>query len=152
MIIRRLHGTDAEIALRVLTKIKFVEDGTEQLAETLTTEYLKDFLKNDRHYLLAALDGNTPVGFILAYRLQRIDREQDMMFFYEINVAEEYRKMGVGSALINKLKEICKHENILKMFVLTNRSNTAACNLYKNTGGIPEINNDEVTFVYRDFI
>jgi ribosomal protein S18 acetylase RimI-like enzyme len=151
MITRRLYSSDAEIAYKVLTKIKFVEDGTEHLTKKLTADYLRDFLKNDRHYLLAALEDNMPIGFVLAYRLQRADRDQDMMFFYEINVAEKYRKKGAGIMLIEKLKEICKQENIMKMFVLTNRSNTAAYNLYKKTGGIPELNNDEVTFVYRDF-
>ncbi len=151
MIIQRLYSHDAEIAYQVLTQIKFVEDGTEHLGKRLTIEYLQDFLKNNRHYLLAALDDNTPIGFILAYRLQRVDRDQNMMFFYEINVAEKYRKKGVGIALINKLKEMCKQENIFKMFVLTNRSNTAAYNLYKKTGGIPDTAGDEVTFVYHNF-
>jgi ribosomal protein S18 acetylase RimI-like enzyme len=151
MIIKRLQTNDAETAYQVLTRVKFVEDGTEHLTDTLTTEYLRDFLKNDRHYLLAALEGNSPIGFILAYRMRRVDREQDMMFFYEINVVEECRKKGAGIALINKLKEICRDENIMKMFVLTNRSNTAAYNLYKKTGGIPDAAGDEVTFVYQDF-
>jgi len=151
MIIKRLQTNDAETAYQVLTRVKFVEDGTEHLTDTLTTEYLRDFLKNDRHSLLAALEGNSPIGFILAYRMQRADQDQDMMFFYEINVAAQHRKKGTGTALIKTLKEICKHENILKMFVLTNRSNTAACNLYRKTGGVADITGDEVTFVYRDF-
>lgn len=151
MIIKRLSSSDAEIAYQVLTRIKFVEDGTEHLADTLTTEYLRNFLKNDKHYLLAALEGNSPIGFILAYRMLRVDREQDMMLFYEVNVAAQHRKKGTAVALINKLKEICKHENIMKMFVLTNRSNTAACTLYEKTGGVADIAGDEVTFVYRDF-
>ena len=151
MIIKKLQSSDAEIAVQALIKIKFVEDGTEYLAKTLTDDYLRDFLKNDRHYLLVALEGNTPVGFILAYRLQRVDRDRDMMFFYEINVAKEYRKKGAGIALIKKLKEICRDENIMKMFVLTNRSNTAACCLYKKTGGIAHEDGDDVTFVYQDF-
>jgi GNAT superfamily N-acetyltransferase len=151
MIIRRLLASDAEIAHQIMTKIKFVEDGTEHLTKTLTADYLRDFLNYEGHYLLAALDGNTPIGFILAYRLQRVDRSQNMMFLYEINVAKEFRKKGVGIALINKVKEMCKQESILKMFVLTNRSNTAAYNLYKNTGGIAHEDGDEVTFVYHNF-
>ena len=151
MIVRRLHGTDAKIAYQILTDIKFVEDGSERLAHTLTADYVRVFLKNDRHYLLAAIQGNIPLGFILAYRLQRVDRDQDMMFFYEINVANQHRKKGIGTALINKLKEICRQENILKMFVLTKRSNTAAYNLYKKTGGMADAAGDEVTFVYHNY-
>jgi len=151
MIIKRLDSSDAEIASRVLTRVKFVEDGTEYLKETLTADHLRNFLKDDRHYLLAALAEGLPIGFILAYRLQRVDREQDMMFFYEINVDARHRKKGIGTALISKLKELCKQENILKMFVLTNRTNTAAYNLYAKTGAVAETADDEVTFVYRDF-
>lgn len=151
MIIKRLHINDAKTAYQVLTQVKFVEDGTEHLAHTLTVDYVRNFLKDDRHYLLSALDNGEAIGFILAYRLQRVDRDQDMMFFYEVNVAQQHRKTGIGTALINRLKEICKDENILKMFVLTNTSNIAAYNLYKKTGGVAEIAGDEVTFVYRDF-
>jgi aminoglycoside 3-N-acetyltransferase I len=151
MIIQRLTDRDAEIAYQVLTQVKFVEDGTEHLTDKLTIDYLRGFLKDDRHYMLVALDNGLPIGFILAYRLQRVDREQDMLFFYEIIVAKQYRKKGTGTALINRLKEICKNEKILKMFVLTNKSNTAAHNLYKKTGGVAELTGDEVTFVYRDF-
>ena len=43
MIIRRLLASDAEIAHQILTKIKFVEDGTEHLTKTLTADYLRDF-------------------------------------------------------------------------------------------------------------
>ena len=151
MFIKRLSSSDAETAYQVLTQIKFVEDGTKHLADALTMEYLITFLKNERHYLLAAIEGKTPIGFLLAYRLARVDRNQDMMFFYEITVAEKRRKKGVGTALINKLKEICKQEDILKMFVLTNRSNTTAYNLYKETGGKADLSGDDVTFVYQDF-
>ena len=151
MIIRRLSSTDAETAYQILTQIKFIEDGTKHLADTLAMDYLITFLKNERHYLLAAIEGNAPLGFILAYRMQRVDREQDMMFFYEINVAQRHRKKGIGTALINGLKDICKQENILKMFVLTDRSNAAAYHLYEKTGGIADEDGDEITFVYHDF-
>ena len=58
-----------------------------------------------------------------------------MMFFYEIEVLEEYRNQSVGKALIEELKKMCERKNILKMFVLTNESNLAAMKLYESAGG-----------------
>ena len=52
-----------------------------------------------------------------------------MMFFYEIEVASAHRRRGVGRRMIHALKAVCRHENGMKMWVLTARSNVAATRL-----------------------
>lgn len=146
MIVKRLYAEDAEFAKTIIQKLK-VETPAE-LRVNLSTDYLREFLSCERNYVLAALIDEQPVGFILAYRLMRVDRDQDMMLFYEIVVDEKCRNQGVGTLLINELKRICRDEKILKMWVLTNRSNPAAMALYRQTGGIEDTNGDGVTFTY----
>ena len=146
MIVKRLNADDAEIARTAIQKLK-VETPAE-LRANLSTDYLHEFLSCEWNYFLAASIDEQPVGFILAYRLMRVDRNQDMMLFYEIVVDEKYRNRGVGALMINELKRICRDEKILKMWVLTNRSNLAAMALYGQTGGIEDTNGDEVTFTY----
>jgi GNAT superfamily N-acetyltransferase len=97
--------------------------------------------------LVLAID-EVPVGFAVGYMLDRIDRDQPMMFFYEIGVAESRRQEGIGRQLIEVLKGICRDENIMKMWVPTARSNIAATALYASTGGVPLPNDDEVTYAY----
>jgi ribosomal protein S18 acetylase RimI-like enzyme len=71
-----------------------------------------------------------------------------MMLFYEIVVDEEYRERGVGKELIRSLKQICRDNRIMKMWVSTNRSNRAAMELYGSTGGVESADGDEVSFTY----
>ena len=70
-----------------------------------------------------------------------------MMLLYDIEVLESYRRQGVGAAMVNLLKGLCREHNVYKMWVLTTKSNKAARSLYTSTGGTPATD-DDVTFVY----
>lgn len=146
MVVKRLTVSEAAIAKAAIEKLKC--ETPAQVREDLNTHYLREFLSCERNYFLAALIDGQPVGFILAYRLMRVDQSQDMMLFYEIVVDEKERNRGVGTLLISELKEICRHEKIMKMWVNTNRSNLAAMALYRQTGGIEDACGDEATFTY----
>lgn len=143
---KRLRVGDEVTAKIAIQKLK--DETPSDVRKKLDTEYLREFLSNERNYLLIALSEGQPVGLILAYRLMRVDRDQDMMLFYEIVVDEKNREKGVGALLISELKKICKEERIMKMWVLTNRSNIAAMELYKKTGGIESAGAGEVSFTY----
>jgi ribosomal protein S18 acetylase RimI-like enzyme len=146
MLVRRLGIGDESLARQAITMLK--TETPLDVRESLKVEYLEHFLRLDENYLLVALVGEEPVGFVLAYRLMRVDRKQDMMLFYEVVVDEKHRHQGVGRDLILELKQICREERIMKMWVSTNKSNTAAVALYESTGGIEEGYGDELTFTY----
>ncbi len=149
--IKRLKVGDEAVAKDAIQNLKS-ETSVDVLAK-LDTEYLREFLSCERNYFLVAFMDEQPLGFVLAYRLMRVDRDQDMMLFYEIVVREENRNKGVGALLISELKKICRANNILKMWVLTNESNLAAMALYERTGGIKDESGDEVSFTYfPDFV
>ena len=103
----------------------------------LTTLYLLRFLSRPENVWIVAVDDGVPVGYLLAYLLDRVDRDQQMMFFYEIGVAESHRRRGVGKRLIGELKSICREADVMKMWVPTGRSNVAATRLYTSTGAVP---------------
>jgi aminoglycoside 3-N-acetyltransferase I len=108
----------------------------------------QDFVANpDNIFLLAYIDSQI-AGMVSAYRLQRMDDRRAELFFYEIGVAQQFRRHGVARALIEELKQIAQAMGVDEMFVLTNHSNTAAMNLYQSTGGTPSAENDEVMFTY----
>jgi ribosomal protein S18 acetylase RimI-like enzyme len=146
MQIKRLGAGDRMLAWRTITKLK--KEISTDIRAGLKAEYLERFLRCDENYFLVALIDEEPIGFALAYRLMRVDRKQDMMLFYEIVVEGEYRNKGVGRALIHYLKSICSQNKIMKMWVSTNKSNTAAMELYASTGGIESTDGDEVSFTY----
>ena len=146
MQVKRLKATDEGLAQQAIRLLK--KETPLDIREKISSEYLQQFLKHDRNYLLVAAIDEEPVGFLLAYRLMRVDRDQDMMLFYEVVVHEKHRHKGVGRELINNLKLICRENDIMKMWVSTNRSNAAAMELYRSTGGIEKADGDEVSFTY----
>lgn len=127
--IRRLGPEDedeAEDAVRTFKKV------------SRTTGSLGTFLRNPANYLLVGEAGGRIVGFLTAYRLERADREACQMFVYEVGVAEEWRRRGVGTALLREIVALARAEGMFEAFVLTSRGNAPARGLYARTGGTVE--------------
>lgn len=143
MEVKRLAPSDHLFAVEVIRALKS-PDGYPIPSE----DHLRDFLSRPANILIAAGDGGIPVGYVVAYLLDRVDGSRGMVLFYEISVAESHRRRGVGTKMIAELKSICRAHGVAKMWVQTNRSNTAATRLYSLTGAQPPEEADEVTFTY----
>lgn len=143
MQVRRLGTEDFERAVEAIQTVKKPKPHP-----TFSGEYLKKFLSRRENVLILAEQDSMPTGFLLAYMLDRVDRDQKMFCLYEIGVTQAYRQCGVGRAMIETLKLLCKHENAMKAWVITNRSNVAAVRLYSSTGAAADLGGDEVGFVY----
>lgn len=140
-------------------KVKRLQPGEEDLvADVMQTfflennhgEYTASFLRNPLNYLLVAVWDGIFVGVLIGYELQRPETPHPKFFVYEMEVLEAQRGRGIGKALINHFKEICKERNGSEIFLMTNRSNIAAMRLYMSTGGVQE-GEDNVLFVYDNF-
>jgi ribosomal protein S18 acetylase RimI-like enzyme len=105
------------------------------------------FFEDESNILLVAYAGAEPCGFLYGYLLESLRSKQPKVFLYSIDVVEEYRAKGVGTQLIETLKNIAKQRACQEIFVLTNRANLAAMKLYEKTGGAIE-SSDDVMFVY----
>jgi ribosomal protein S18 acetylase RimI-like enzyme len=141
--VRRLRADEADLALETLRLLK-APDGY----PTPAPEYVIRFLSCPDNVLIVGTIDGVPVGFLLAYLLDRADRDQQMMLLYEIGVAESHRQRGLGTRMITELKAICWAQNVMKMWVPTGRSNVAATRLYASTGATPLPSGDEVTYAY----
>lgn len=139
LVVRRLSADDAEIAVTLVRELA---------AKAVTAEYMRRFLTNAANYLFAALVEGRPSGFLLAHRLERLKQESYKLFIYEIDVAPEHQRKGIGTALIEQAKVTMENESMICAFVLTDYRNTAAVEFYKHTGGVAE-NGDDLMFVYR---
>ena len=136
--IRRLQAEDAAQAEAAVRSFKSRSRSAASLAE---------FLRDPANYLLVAQAVQTPVGYLLAYRLQRPDRETAQMFIYEVDVAEAWRRRGLASALLAEIRRLARAEFMVEAFVLTSRENEAARGLYARTGGVVE-DDAALLFVY----
>ena len=142
MEVRRLRPGESGIGVRTIQLLK-APDGY----PVPSAEYFDTFLSRPENVFVVAID-REPVGYAVGYLLDRIDRDQRTMFFYEIGVVTSRRREGVGRRLVDALKAICREEDVMKMWVPTARSNVAATALYASTGAVPLGNDDEVTYAY----
>jgi aminoglycoside 3-N-acetyltransferase I len=140
MKIRRLAPDELKIGVAAIQDIKRAKTTTRAVAR---------FLKRPDQYFIVAIEDDQPIGFALAYELQRIDRSQPMLFLYEIEVVESHQRQGVAAAMVELLKEICCEKNAFKMFVIASASNTAALRLYNSTFGDTRQTEDGVVYTIQ---
>lgn len=135
----RLREEDAELAARIALRFA---------SNIVSAEHTAAFLAKESNILLTVLVDSEPAGFLLAHLLDRFKDTRRKLFIYEIDVLPEFQRRGIGRALIEAVLKTARERNADTAFVLTNRSNTAAVNLYAETGGIIK-NPDDVMFEYK---
>jgi ribosomal protein S18 acetylase RimI-like enzyme len=138
VVIRRLRPGDEARACEVAATFKGAHFSPARAGQ---------FLENRSNYLIVAERAGELAGFILAYRLERIDRDAAQLFIYEIGVTVPHRRGGIGARLMEYVRHLVAEESLMEAFVLTDHDNDAAVRLYSSTGGQVE-SSASVLFVY----
>ena len=94
-----------------------------------------EILADERAHVLAAFEGDEPVGYVLLYVLPRIDGRR-MVLMYDVGVAEPFRRRGVGRKLMEAATAVMREAGAYKMYVLTDEGNVAAMALYASAGAV----------------
>ncbi len=136
------------VTIRSIRKVqkKALRELFERTGET-DIEPNPDFFADTRNIFLVAYADGLLSGFLWAYVLERPHSLRPKMLLYSIDIFEDFRRRGVATRLIERLKVLAVKNNCCEMFVPTRKSNTAAAGLYRKTGGKTEAD-DDVTFVY----
>jgi ribosomal protein S18 acetylase RimI-like enzyme len=133
--------------------IRLLVPGDERLVRELATYDgpgdPEALLADPRTLMLVALDGERPVGFVLAHELPRRHGDRANLFVYEVDVAESHQRRGIASALLAHLAEHARGRGIRIGFVLTEPDNEPANALYRHVGGTSQLD-VEWTFSYTD--
>lgn len=95
------------------------------------------FLNEANHHLFIAYEGEHAAGFISGIEVTHPDKGTEM-FIYELAVDEPFRRRGIASALIERLKSLARERECYGMWVLTDEGNEAALATYVGTAGSPE--------------
>jgi ribosomal protein S18 acetylase RimI-like enzyme len=122
MSVRRLGPGDESVVERLATKEKPAR--------------AHDLLADDRTLFFVAFDDDHPIGFVFAYEMLRRHGDPSMIFVYDVDVDEPYRRRGVATSLFLELGRVAKERGIREGFVLTERENEPAMKLYESVGGV----------------
>ena len=140
MEIKRITKVDSELANQINL---ILDEGT-----TWDKHQGDLFTKNPDNLLLLAFEDNKPVGFLTAHRLQRFDKRRAEVLLYEMGVGQDYRKKGIGKALIEECKIWAKEIGADEVWVLTEKDNIPAMAMYQATGAKEEASGT-IMWVYK---
>jgi GNAT superfamily N-acetyltransferase len=117
-------------------EIRRLGPGDEDVVRALATRPPHfELLHDERTIFLVAFDDGEPIGFVLAHHLPRRHDPPAKLLVYEVDVAEEHRRKGVGKALLQELARIAQDRRIPVGWVLTDDWNEGAMALYRSAGG-----------------
>lgn len=130
--VRRLCAGDETLARDAINLLKPV---VERDGKNVDAAFMREFLATESNYLVVAYEGDTPLGYALAYRLPRVDRRRDMMYLHDVGVVENRRRQGIGRRMIRECLRLCREEGFVELFVIADADNVPAKGLYESTGG-----------------
>ncbi|NJN14547.1 MAG: GNAT family N-acetyltransferase [Planctomycetes bacterium] len=121
--VKRLVAGDEELATRLLEKMK---------GSAAAPEAMGAYLAAAENLLVGAFDGKEqhPVGWVLAYLLPHPSGRPAMTYLHEIDVLKERRREGIGSRMLDLVRE----QAAGGLFLFTNESSPAAVAFYKANG------------------
>jgi ribosomal protein S18 acetylase RimI-like enzyme len=111
--------------------IAAVEAGADLFDDVPQRDAIVRFLGQAGHHLLFAYDDdNKPIGFVTGTELTHPDKGTEM-YFNELGVAEEARRNGVATALVEALIATAKEAGCYGMWGVTEPDNLAALATYR---------------------
>ncbi|WP_460219231.1 GNAT family N-acetyltransferase [Psychroserpens sp. MEBiC05023] len=135
MIITRakLKDLDALVGLFDNYRVFYKQDSNPAAAKRFLTQRM---MQNDSIIYIAYIN-DTPVGFTQLYPLQSSVSMQPMYLLNDLYVYFNYRGQGIGEALINRAKHLCKSENNKGLAIQTAFDNPAQ-QLYQRLGFVKD--------------
>jgi ribosomal protein S18 acetylase RimI-like enzyme len=106
-----------------------------------------EFLRDPRHRLAVAIDGEAVVGFVSAVLYVHPDKPAPELWINEVGVASSHQRRGIARRLLDLTLEDARASGCREAWVLTDRSNQAATQLYESGGG--KASGDHVMFTFR---
>ncbi|HVE90893.1 MAG TPA: GNAT family N-acetyltransferase [Actinomycetota bacterium] len=138
-------------------QIRILQPGDERVLDNVAPEVFDhainakasaEFLRDPRHHLAVAVDDGLVVGFVSAVHYVHPDKVQPEMWINEVSVAAGYRRRGIARQLLRAVLEVGSDLGCTEAWVLTDRSNEAAMNLYSSVGLI-DGPSDHVMFTFQ---
>jgi len=131
---QRLGPHDAELARTTFAVMAEVFGETHApLSET----YVAGLVARPDFWSFAATEGGRVVGGLTAHVLPMTAYEGAEVFLYDIAVAPEHQRRGIGRQLVDALRREAGSQGISTMFVPADDDDTHAMRFYAALGGRP---------------
>ena len=133
VLVRRFTERDTRAAVDAIRTLKRrVNEGA-----AVDEAAMRTFLAREENVLVVACAEATPVGYVVAYLLDRVDGVRPMVLLYEVEVDAEHRGAGIGRALVEQVTNLAREIAAAKTWALTDPANAPARRLYASCGAGP---------------
>jgi aminoglycoside 3-N-acetyltransferase I len=138
--VRRLVTGDVEL-VRQLNELfgEAFADRETYVADPPSDAYLETLLAKDHVVILAALAGESVVGGLVAYELEKLERARREFYIYDLAVGEAYRRRGIAITLIKLVRDIATRRGAWVVFVQADYGDDPAISLYEKIGRREEV-------------
>lgn len=103
---------------------------------------LAAFLADPDCYLFVSVVGEEVVGSLNGYRLHNASTSRPQLLLYEIDVKGQWRRRGVGTALVTAFMAEARACGAFEVWVVANEANHAAMGLYRRCGFVRQHSDD----------
>jgi aminoglycoside 3-N-acetyltransferase I len=133
--IRQLVADDVGLMEALLTTFGEAFDDVDTYTKACPSPaYIGRLLSSEYFIAVVALHNASVIGGIAAYELRKFEQERSEIFIYDLAVAATYRRKGIATALIRKLKEIAATRGAYVVVVEADAGDTPAIELYSKLG------------------
>lgn len=98
------------------------------------SDYQRRLLASDNFIALAAVAGEGIVGGLAAYVLPKFEQARSEVYIYDLAVAAAWRRRGIATALIDRLRHVAAEQGAWVIFVQADHGDDPAIALYSKLG------------------
>jgi aminoglycoside 3-N-acetyltransferase I len=138
--VRRLGSSDVKL-LRELNEVfgeAFGEHETYTEAPP-SDAYLSGLLSKEHIVVLVAVVAERVVGGLVAYELDKFERQRCELYIYDLAVSLGFRRQGIATSLIENLRAIAAQRGAWAVYVQADYGDDAAVALYQKLGVREEV-------------
>jgi len=110
-------------------------------------DHLQELMSNRNFIVFVAIENNKVVGGLTAYTLQQYYSTKPLAYLYDMGIAPEFQRQGIGKKLVTALNTYCRSEGFEEVFVQADKADQLALDFYRSTPVTEE--NEVVQFSYR---
>ena len=110
-------------------------------------EALTRLLARPDFHVVAALRESEVIGGLTAYELVMYKEAATELFIYEVGVEESQRRQGIGRALIEWARELCRSRRLSALYIPAFAHDARAVAFYEATG----LTREDVAWFVQEF-
>ena len=106
--------------------------------------YLMSFLEKSHVIVIVALQGSEVVGGLVAYELDKFERDRREIYIYDLAVVARHRRKGLARNLIEELRHVARARRAYVIYVQADEGDTPAIRLYESLGTKEDVHHFDI--------